>query len=80
MILRDYLAVDRTALANERTLLAYIRTAISIIAAGIGFIKLFEVKIIVMLGYAAFPLGVIFLLIGIFRFIVLENKILKMKH
>lgn len=27
MILRDFLAVDRTLLANERTLLAYIRPA-----------------------------------------------------
>ncbi len=28
MILRDFLAVDRTLLANERTLLAYIRTGV----------------------------------------------------
>ena len=28
LILRDYLAADRTALANERTLMAYIRTSV----------------------------------------------------
>ncbi|MGN0027609.1 MAG: DUF202 domain-containing protein, partial [Clostridium sp.] len=32
MILRDFLAADRTLLANERTLLAYIRTGISLLA------------------------------------------------
>ena len=36
MILRDFLATDRTILANERTLLAYLRTFISFFAAGIG--------------------------------------------
>ena len=39
MILRDFLATDRTILANERTLLAYLRTFISFFAAGIGFVK-----------------------------------------
>lgn len=40
MILRDFLAADRTLLANERTLLAYIRTGISLIAVGIYLIRL----------------------------------------
>jgi putative membrane protein len=34
LIVRDYLAADRTALACERTFLAYIRTALAIAAAG----------------------------------------------
>lgn len=34
LILRDYLAADRTALANERTLLSYIRTSVALAAAG----------------------------------------------
>ena len=41
MILRDFLAADRTLLANERTLLAYIRTGISLLAIAISLIKLF---------------------------------------
>lgn len=35
LIIRDYLALDRTKLANSRTLLAYIRTAAAVFAAGI---------------------------------------------
>jgi len=41
MILRDYLAQDRTKLANERTFLAYLRTAITFSAAGGTLIKIF---------------------------------------
>ena len=34
LILRDYLAADRTELANERTLLAYVRTALAFAITG----------------------------------------------
>jgi putative membrane protein len=34
MILRDHLALERTALANERTLLSYGRTALAMIISG----------------------------------------------
>lgn len=39
MILRDYLAVDRTLLANERTYLSYLRTSVSFIVAGLTLLK-----------------------------------------
>jgi len=34
LILRDYLAADRTVLANERTFMSFIRTAVALAAAG----------------------------------------------
>src|SRR3569623_982741 len=40
MILRDWLALDRTVLANKRSFLAYSRTAIAMAVLGIAFIKL----------------------------------------
>ena len=42
MILRDYLAADRTYLANERTLLAYIRTCVGLFATGAALIHFIE--------------------------------------
>lgn len=42
LILRDYLAIDRTKLAAERTMLAYLRTALTLIIAGVTISKLFE--------------------------------------
>ena len=42
MILRDYLAVDRTMLANEASFMSYVRTALTLIAAGATLIKFFD--------------------------------------
>ncbi|WP_066504128.1 DUF202 domain-containing protein [Abyssisolibacter fermentans] len=75
MILRDFLATDRTILANERTFLAYVRTSISIIAAGVGFIKLFDNPIIYKMGYAFIPFGFIVLVFGVKRYIKVKNKL-----
>ncbi|MCT4618267.1 MAG: DUF202 domain-containing protein [Marinisporobacter sp.] len=75
MILRDFLATDRTILANERTALAYVRTALSIIVAGGSFIKFFDVPIINKLGYAFIPFGFMVLGIGVIRCIKMNKKI-----
>lgn len=57
MILRDHLALERTALANERTLLSYVRTMIGIIAVGGTLIKLFEDWQYIVLGWLCIALG-----------------------
>jgi len=60
MILRDYLALDRTILANKRTLLAYVRTFVGLIAGGIGMVKVVTDGVVNAVGYvfiaAAFPI------------------------
>lgn len=65
LILRDYLAADRTILANERTFLAYIRTALTLFVAGLSFVhlKIFSSPIVE-------AIGVIFILLGIATFFV----------
>lgn len=76
MIVRDYLAVDRTAQANERTFLAYIRTALAFGAGGIGLIKLFDESIgIIVLGWLLISLGLIVLVFGVYRFIKFRRTI-----
>lgn len=47
----DALNFGRTALANERTFLAFVRTSISLLATGIGFIKLFEYQLLIIIGW-----------------------------
>ena len=42
MILRDYLALERTILARKRTFLAYLRTILSLFATGIGILSFFD--------------------------------------
>lgn len=80
MILRDFLATDRTMLANERTFLAYVRTALSLIVAGSSFIKFFDIILINILGYVFIPFGAIILIVGIIRFIKVNNRLHKIKY
>ena len=51
MILRDYLAYDRTQLALTRTFLSIVRTALGILASGAGLVILQENTTLIILGY-----------------------------
>ena len=51
IILRDYLALERTRLANERTFFAYIRTSLYLILAGFAFLQIEGLGNIKWLGY-----------------------------
>lgn len=77
MILRDFLAADRTLLANERTLLAYIRTAIGLLAIAISLIKLFDDTFTYTIGMIFIILSVIPLVIGISRYRKVNRKLEK---
>lgn len=68
MILRDWLALDRTVLANKRTFLAYGRTAIAMMALGIAFVKLINHEFFEISGFALIFLGVVVFLIGLREF------------
>ena len=82
MILRDYLALDRTKLANERTYLAQIRTFISLLAAGIGLIEFVDVTIATFAGVLLCIISPIFIIVGTYRFYRLRKniKILEKKN
>lgn len=80
MILRDFLATDRTILANERTFLAYLRTFISFFASGIGFIKFVDEKVIVFLGYILVALSVIILYFGCTRYFKTKKRYENIKY
>jgi len=61
IVLRDYLAADRTLLANERTYLSYIRTALAFAIAGASALHFLE-------GTETDVLGVFLLLVGVLTF------------
>lgn len=75
IILRDYLALERTKLANERTLLAYTRTSLYMILGGIAFLQLKDFRSIFWLGYLTIGLSVIFILIGIYRYLQIIKRL-----
>lgn len=68
LILRDYLAVDRTRLANERTLLSYLRTGLTLVIAGVSGYNVFQDKYMRILGLAAVFCGIGVMGIGLLRY------------
>lgn len=75
MILRDHLALERTALANERTLLAYVRTMIGVVAVGGSIVKLFQGWHFIALGWLIMGSGMVLLVIGFNRYIRIESML-----
>jgi putative membrane protein len=74
---REILALERTKLANERTLLAYIRASLYLLLGGLALLQLSEFERIQWLGYVALVICVVFLAVGIFRFVLLSRKLYK---
>ena len=74
LILRDYLAIERTILTNEGTFLAYIRTALTVSVVGITLFQLSPNN--EELQY----LGIVVALFGVFLFIYGSVQSAKMKH
>ena len=77
LIVRDYLARQRTTLANDRTLLSFIRTSLYFLVSGTA---LFEVKTLDHvrdLGYLAFGLSLAFLAIGFISYFRVKRRLKK---
>ncbi len=75
VILRDYLAIERTRLANERTLLSYIRSSLYLL---LGSIALYQLKAFANFEYLALTaliFCVIFFVIGVYRFMLLKRSL-----
>lgn len=76
IILRDYLALDRTYLANERTLLAYVRTALTCVLGGITLQKLFPTDLSMQyLGWFLLAMGILTGLFGFWRSVYTHRRI-----
>ncbi len=75
MILRDWLALDRTVLANKRTFLAYTRTSIALLALGIAFIKLIEHRFFELTGFGLIAFGIVVFVVGIREFVRTNNRL-----
>jgi len=72
---RNFLALLRTRMANERTLLSYIRTSLYFLVGGIALLKVEDLERISILGYVSFIISAILLLIGLWRFWRLYQKL-----
>jgi putative membrane protein len=68
MILRDFLAADRTMLANERTFLSYTRTALAFVIGGASMIHFLSGILADVGGGALIVAGAIALAVGVQRY------------
>lgn len=75
VILRDYLAIERTRLANERTLLSYVRSSLYLLLGSIGFFQLKDYPNFKYLAVTALIFSGIFFAIGVYRFVVLKRSL-----
>ena len=79
IILRDYLAIERTRLANERTLLSYVRSSLYLLGA-IALYQLKEFANFEYLALVALIFCVIFFVIGVYRFTLLKRSLKKLYY
>lgn len=68
LILRDYLALERTKLANERTLFSYIRTSLYLLTAGIGILQIESISRLDWLGWICILSGIFLFFLGVVRY------------
>lgn len=77
LIVRDFLARQRTKLANDRTLLAYIRTSLYFIVSGTALVKVTDLENVKELGYLSFLISFLLLMVGFFSYFRVRKKIRK---
>ena len=80
VILRDYLAIERTRLANERTLLSYIRSSLYLLLGGIAFFQLKEFPNFKYLAILSLVFCIIFFIIGVYRFTLLKKSLKRLYY
>lgn len=75
IILRDFLALQRTKLANERTLLSYTKFSLYLAGGGVALIKIDYLRPLKLLGYVALGCSALVLLVGVVRFVRLNRQL-----
>ncbi len=75
IILRDYLALERTRLANERTLLAYSRTSLYMLLGGIAFLQLEGFERLRWLGYLSILISIVLIFTGLYRYFQIKARL-----
>lgn len=78
MILRDFLAVDRTRLANQRTLLSMVRTGLYLFVMGLSVLSMEALVELRPYSVVFFTIGAAIVLIGFLNYRKNDRKITEM--
>ncbi|MGM0946056.1 MAG: DUF202 domain-containing protein [Bacteroidota bacterium] len=80
LIVRDFLARQRTTLANDRTLLSYIRTSLYFLVSGTALFEVKNLEHISELGYLSLGLSAALLFVGFFNYFKVRRKLRQGKY
>lgn len=75
LIIREYLAKERTDLAVDRTFLAYLRTSMTIAVVGISLLKLFQGNLAKFTGLFLISSAIVLFIFGFFKSNLLRKKV-----
>ncbi|HCO66315.1 MAG TPA: DUF202 domain-containing protein [Dysgonomonas sp.] len=75
IILRDFLALERTRMANERTLFSYIRTSLYLLTVGVGIFEIKAIEHLAALGWLCLVSGGILFLFGLYKYIMFKKQL-----
>lgn len=76
LILRDYLAIERTILSNEATFLGYIRTSLTVAVVGVSLLHLYpQDRTIQYIGILLSAMSLFIFAIGSVRSMRMSTKI-----
>jgi putative membrane protein len=75
LVLREYLALERTRMANETTFLAYSRTGLYFLVAGVTFNELLQSTFWKITSIPLMLTGILIMTLGFLRFIRTKKKI-----
>jgi putative membrane protein len=75
LVLREYLAIERTKLANETTMLAYTRTGLYFVVAGSSLGQLIHTPFWQIAGTPIIVIGGFIIAVGVYRFKIVKRAI-----
>lgn len=75
LILRDYLAIERTRLANERTILSYLRTTLALVAGSVTLLHFFNTDAARITGWLLLPVAFVILAFGVVRYVSVRRRV-----
>lgn len=80
LILRDFLAIDRTRLANQRTLLSFFRSGLYLFVTAVAVDRVPGLEDLQWLTFFVWVLGISVIILGLVNYLLMRKKIMKAYH
>jgi putative membrane protein len=80
LILRDFLAIDRTRLANQRTVLSFFRSGLYLFVTAVAVDRVPGLEDLQWVTYFIWALGASIIVLGFINYLMMRKKILKAYH